>query len=284
MRDITVLHPILQQKIAELKQVCEANGIAIGISECLRTVEEQNALYAKGRTAPGSIVTNAKGTSYSSQHQWGIAFDFYINMDVDGDGRKSDDAFNDTTRLFERVGALAKSIGLSWGGDWKSIKDKPHLYLGEWGSTTSKLKQMYGTPDKFFKTWKSGGVATHQATTSVMNTGYTLKNFIYDVQVAEGQSGKALDSKAGNITLGKTPTVSKIKNKNHKIVTSLERRLKELGYYTGSIEADHGKTPCFGSGMERAVNNYQKNVLGYRNTDGEITAKGKMWKSLLGMI
>ena len=30
--------------------------------------------------------------------------------------------------------------------------------------------------------------------------------------------------------------------------------------------------------------NYQKKVLGYQNLDGEITAKKKMWKSLLGMI
>ncbi len=29
---------------------------------------------------------------------------------------------------------------------------------------------------------------------------------------------------------------------------------------------------------------YQKNVLGYKNLDGEITAGKKMWKSLLGMI
>ena len=152
MRDVKQLHPELQKKIAQLQELCKKNGITIGISECLRTVAEQDALYAKGRTAPGSIVTNCKGSSYSSMHQWGVAFDFYLIMDVDGDGKTSDDAYNDKTRLFEKVGKIGQSIGLEWGGLWKT-PDKPHFQLPDWGSTATKLKQLYGTPEKFFETW-----------------------------------------------------------------------------------------------------------------------------------
>lgn len=151
-RNVSDLHPVLQVKAEQLKELCKENGIAIGISECLRTVAEQNALYAKGRTVPGSIVTNCKGTSYSSMHQWGVAFDFYLDMDVDGDGKKSDDAFNNATRLFEKVGALGQSIGLEWGGSWTN-KDRPHFQLPNWGSKASKLKKTYGTPEAFMKTW-----------------------------------------------------------------------------------------------------------------------------------
>ena len=104
MRDVNALHPDLQLKIAELKQLCEKNGLQIGIGECLRTTAEQDALYAQDRTKPGNRVTNAKGSSYSSQHQWGIAFDFYRN---DGKG-----AYYNNDRLFQKTGALAKSIGL----------------------------------------------------------------------------------------------------------------------------------------------------------------------------
>ena len=154
-RDITQLHPRLQEKAAELIALCKKNGITIKIGECFRSVKEQNDLYAQGRTKPGSIVTNAKGTSYSSQHQWGIAMDFFLDMDIDGDGKKSDDAFNNRKSTFNKVGKLAKSIGLAWGGDWKSIVDLPHVYLPDWGSTTSKLKSKYGTPEKFMKTWES---------------------------------------------------------------------------------------------------------------------------------
>ena len=155
MRDVKQLHPTLQTKIKQLKSLCEKNGIKIGISECLRTVAEQDALYAKGRTTAGSIVTNCKGSTYSSMHQWGVAFDFYLIMDVDGDGKTSDDAYNNASKLFDKVGKLGQSIGLEWGGSWKSPVDKPHFQLPDWGSTAAKLKQKYGTPEKFMTTWKS---------------------------------------------------------------------------------------------------------------------------------
>ena len=153
MRNVSQLHPELQNKVVKLQKECLKAGIKIKIGECFRTVAEQNALYAKGRTAPGSIVTNAKGNSYSSMHQWGVAFDFFLYMDVDKDGKTSDDAFNNATKLFNKVGAIGKKLGLEWGGDWKSIKDLPHFQLPYWGSTASQLKKKYGTPDKFKATW-----------------------------------------------------------------------------------------------------------------------------------
>lgn len=148
-RDVRQLHPRLQEKIVQLQALCNKEGLRLGIAECFRSVSEQNALYAQGRTKPGSIVTNAPGSSYSSQHQWGIAFDFYKN--VKGHAY-DDDAF------FRRVGQLGKSIGLGWGGDWHSIVDKPHLYLPDWGSGTSILKQRYGNFANFKKTWGSASV------------------------------------------------------------------------------------------------------------------------------
>ena len=143
-RDIKQLHPRLQEKVAQLKDLCAKEGLALGIGECFRTVAEQDALYAQGRTTKGSIVTNAKGSSYSSQHQWGIAFDFFKNIK----GHEFDDA-----AFFTRVGALAKSIGLAWGGDWTNFVDRPHLYLPDWGSTTTKLKNQYGTFECFKASW-----------------------------------------------------------------------------------------------------------------------------------
>ena len=76
-RDISELHPRLQKTISQLQAACRQENLALGIGECFRSVAEQDALYAQGRTKPGAIVTNAPGSSYSSQHQWGIAFDFY---------------------------------------------------------------------------------------------------------------------------------------------------------------------------------------------------------------
>lgn len=113
----------------------------------------------------------------------------------------------------------------------------------------------------------------------VVVSGYTYENFVKDVQIAEGQTGKWIDGIAGSKTLNLTPTVSEKINRNHKIVTALERYLKELGYYTGEIEEDYGKTPIFGGGMTSAVKAYQRDngcVV-----DGEITARNKTWKKLL---
>lgn len=154
MRNISQLHSELKKKVVKLQQECKKQGIKIKIGECVRTVAEQNALYAKGRNGvPGPIVTKAKGTDYRSMHQWGVAFDFFLDMDVDKDGKKSDDVFNNATKLFNKVGAIGKKLGLEWGGDWKSIKDLPHFQLPDWGSTATQLKKKYGTPDKFKETW-----------------------------------------------------------------------------------------------------------------------------------
>lgn len=272
MRDFQALHPRLQAKAIELKEKCAEQGIYILFSECVRTKAEQDALYAQGRTTPGEIVTNAKGSTYSSQHQWGIAVDIYLDMDVDGDGQKSDDAFNNSTGLFERIGAIGVSIGLGWGGTWKSIKDRPHFYLPDWGSTTYELKKEYGTPENFMATWSNGGVAIDKLNEK---NGYERTQFIMDVQRA---TGSMVDGKAGNETIGNTITVSATKNRKHKVVKALQKRLNALGFDCG--EADGKAGPKFTA----AVNRYQKEVLGYKNPDGEVTAKKKMWKSLLGMV
>lgn len=214
-RDITKLHPRLQQKAAELIELCKKNGISIKISECYRTVEEQNELYAKGRTAPGSIVTNAKGTSYSSQHQWGIAFDFYLDMDIDGDGKKSDDAFNNKKSTFNKVGKLAKSIGLGWGGDWTSPVDLPHVYLPDWGKTTGELKKKYGTPSSFKKTWVSipaievGKTYTLQSEMQIRKgPGVNYQKKTYEELTAAGQ--KCDKDKDGALNKGTRITVKEV--------------------------------------------------------------------------
>ena len=66
MRDITLCHPRLQVLAGKLLEECSKQGLVIAIGETLRTVAEQDALYAQGRTTPGQIVTNARGSSYSS--------------------------------------------------------------------------------------------------------------------------------------------------------------------------------------------------------------------------
>ncbi len=145
MRDITLCHPRLQTLAAKLKEECNEKGLKIEIGETLRTKAEQDALYAQGRSKPGRIVTNAPGSSYSSFHQWGTAFDIYRN---DGKG-----AYNESGNFFRKVGETGVSLGLEWGGNWKSIIDQPHFQLPDWGSSTQKIKSLYQNPEAFMKTW-----------------------------------------------------------------------------------------------------------------------------------
>lgn len=107
------------------------------------------------------------------------------------------------------------------------------------------------------------------------NPTYSLQEFVRDVQAA---TGAAVDGIAGTETLSKTVTVSASVNSRHAVVAPIQRRLNALGYNCGTADG------IAGNKFTTAVNSYQRNVLGYTNCDGEITAKGKMWKSLLGML
>ncbi len=158
-RKIDILHPQLKEKMAELTKRCLAAGLKIGIAETWRTVEEQDKLYAKGRTEPGSIVTNARGKVYGSMHQWYIAFDFYRN---DGKG-----SYNNSDGFFNKVGEIGESIGLEWGGRWTSPVDLPHFQLPFWGSTPDKLKALYKNPDNFKKSWKEPDIMKEKRYNSV---------------------------------------------------------------------------------------------------------------------
>lgn len=239
-RDITQLHPRLQQKIAELKKLCSKEGLVLGIGECFRSAAEQDALYAQGRTAPGAVVTNAPGSSYSSQHQWGIAFDFFKNV--------SGHAYDDPA-FFNRVGALGKSIGLGWGGDWTSPVDKPHLYLPDWGSTPTLLKQKYGTFQAFQATWPSGGASGSSGGAS-----------------SGGTSGGGYSFLPSVIRLGSTGIP----------VLLLQEILLPRRFYRGGLDRS------FGSQTLEAVRNYQTSRNGGAgDVDGIVGSA--TWKDLLGL-
>lgn len=167
-RDITLCHPELQEKAKRLISECNKQGLKVMIGETFRTVREQNSLYAQGRTKPGSIVTYAKGSSYSSMHQWGVAFDIIRN---DGKG-----AYYDKDGWFKRVGKIGKSLGLEWGGDWVSPVDKPHFQLPYWGSTPDRLKRLYGNVDNFKKLWNSYESSAVEEDDEVVSEGRAVVN------------------------------------------------------------------------------------------------------------
>ena len=127
-KNIATLLPQVQPMARALVQKAAAAGITIRILSCLRTYEEQDALYAQGRTAPGNVVTNARG-GYSN-HNFGIAFDVGVFEGTRylGDSPK-----------YKAVGALGTDLGLEWGGNWKTIVDQPHYQLRPaWAASLSE--------------------------------------------------------------------------------------------------------------------------------------------------
>lgn len=103
---------------------------------------------------------------------------------------------------------------------------------------------------------------------------YPLKTFVKDVQKA---CGAAVDGIPGPETLSKTVTVSAKKNRTHHVVRLIQKRLYVLGYVEVG-EPDGIAGPKFTS----AVAHFQQDngcVV-----DGEITARNKTWRKLLGMV
>lgn len=146
-RDITLLHPELKEIAVKFLAECNKQGLPVLITETWRTQAEQDKLYAQGRTEPGSIVTNCKYPK--SAHCWGVAFDFCRNVK----GRE----YEDGDSFFKKAGAIGKSLGLAWGGDWAGFVDKPHLELVKFmlGSSTAALEKTYVTPERFKAVWKT---------------------------------------------------------------------------------------------------------------------------------
>lgn len=97
-----------------------------GISAGRRTTEEQQKLYAQGRTTKGSIVTNCDGIKQKSVHQSGLAIDFYAYVDGKANYEISNLALI-ATCFFEAATDLG--INIDWGGSFKSISDCPHIEI-----------------------------------------------------------------------------------------------------------------------------------------------------------
>lgn len=116
--NITTLLAEVQPFARALVHKASTNGVTIKILSGLRTYDEQNALYAQGRTAPGNKVTNAKGGF--SNHNFGIAFDVGVF-----EGAK----YLGESPKYKAVGVLGMELGLEWGGNWKTIVDQPHYQL-----------------------------------------------------------------------------------------------------------------------------------------------------------
>lgn len=127
-RAIQALDPRVQSLYARFSAAMTAARIDFIVTCTYRNDEEQAALYAQGRTAPGRIVTNAKpGESMHNKTNAdgtpaSLAFDIAIleNGKID---------WSTANPKWKQAGAIGKSVGLEWAGDWTTFKEYPHFQL-----------------------------------------------------------------------------------------------------------------------------------------------------------
>lgn len=105
--DTTRLDMPLQVKFTMLSKACFSLNMSIVCVQALRTFAEQDVLFTHGRTAPGPIVTNAKGGR--SWHNYGMAFDVAF---IGDQGEPS----WEEGKPWPLLGLMGEQIGLVWGG------------------------------------------------------------------------------------------------------------------------------------------------------------------------
>lgn len=122
MRTLATVEPELAAKVRRVLAAMAALGCPMAATDGRRTAAQQAALYAKGRTAPGRIVTHLDGVTTRSKHQDGRAVDCCF---VDLTGASWKPAY---IGQWEAYMACGEAVGLKAGGRWR-MRDNPHLEL-----------------------------------------------------------------------------------------------------------------------------------------------------------
>lgn len=143
MNRIDTLEPGFHLKVSELlTNVERVTGLTWGIVSAKRSLAEQHALFlqphdGKDNDGDGKIdeadekVTNADAGQ--SPHNFAMACDCCPMKDGNFWWEAPD-------RYWQMYGELAEGMGLVWGGDFKSISDKPHIEDPKWKIAQAKWR------------------------------------------------------------------------------------------------------------------------------------------------
>jgi len=103
----------IDRTMRAFQERCKQEGLPVRITSTRRSPEEQEQLYAQGRTEPGPIVT----WTLNSAHVTGRAFDCTIPGAPE---------YDDDPDAWDLLGELGEDVGLRWGG---SFGDFGHFEL-----------------------------------------------------------------------------------------------------------------------------------------------------------
>jgi D-alanyl-D-alanine carboxypeptidase. len=122
-RRIDDLAPQFRDRFVNWLAAVKVAGVDPLVTCTLRSNEEQDALYAQGRTKPGKVVTNARAGQ--SAHNYGLALDFVPMVG----GKPIWDAKHPHWAI---AGNLAPQHGLEWAGTWTRFREFPHIQVPNW--------------------------------------------------------------------------------------------------------------------------------------------------------
>ncbi|MEK3814263.1 peptidoglycan-binding protein [Bacillus sp. FSL K6-1284] len=263
------IHPVVKETAIEVIKRAYKEKIYVQITSGYRSFEEQNRLYAQGRTAPGKIVTKARAGQ--SNHNYGLAVDYVL---LSSDGKKALWTVNSKWR---RVAQIAKALGFAWGGDWKSFKDYPHLEMmggltlaqlqaGKRPNLKSKVSNPTPAKEPKKKSPSSGGRENVKTIQSTLNKRYGLKIKVDGYPGPETRkallkgfqtelnkqfnAGLVVDGLWGPKTRAATINVRKGARGN--LTWILQALLICKGYDVNGLDS------IFGSGLQKAVKAFQK--------------------------
>lgn len=126
MTKLETLEPAFRAQIETLLQA--AQGVTSRkwvVTAGRRTMAEQRAIYAQGRTKPGNVVSNAPAGF--SAHNYGLAADLAPLMEI---GTQID--WNAPRSMWKQMAYIAVEMGLVAGYNFKTIVDMPHIEAANW--------------------------------------------------------------------------------------------------------------------------------------------------------
>lgn len=123
-RRVEDLTPEMQDLFREFAARMAEAQLPFVLTSTRRTLAEQEALYAQGRTAPGPVVT----WTMKSKHLEGKAFDIALVRDGKAHWNTKIDVNENEVPDYREAGSIGESVGLVWGGRWKT-PDLPHFQM-----------------------------------------------------------------------------------------------------------------------------------------------------------
>lgn len=108
--------------LAAAAPILTKHGVTFEVLSGLRSYAQQAALFAQGRTKPGTVVTNARPGS--SWHNYGLA----IDLGLFRHGVYLDEKIPSlANQVYADLGALAKAMNIEWAGYWTTFTETPHF-------------------------------------------------------------------------------------------------------------------------------------------------------------